>query len=74
MRTKRNRSPGNNARQEKLSEVNIEMAKPRMAASARTPLQKPKQLLAAAKGCPPALRPPHISRSRKPRNQKSRAV
>jgi hypothetical protein len=73
MSTKRNRSPGNSSRQEKLSEVNIEMAKPRIAASARAPLQKPRHFLTAQE-CPLALQPHHISRSKKSRNQNSRAV
>jgi hypothetical protein len=73
MSTKRNRSPSNSSRQEKLSEVNIEMAKPRIAASARTRLQKSKPLV-TAQGCPPALQPLHVLRSKKSRNQNSRAV
>jgi hypothetical protein len=73
MSTKRNRSPGSNSRQEKLSEVNIEMAKPRIAASARARLQTSKPVV-TAQGCQPALQPLHIPRSKKLRNQNSRAV
>jgi hypothetical protein len=73
MSTKENRSSRNRSRQEALSEVNIEMAKPRITASARVPLQKPKHLV-TAKVCPPAPQLPHISRSKTPRNQNSRAV